>query len=457
MRPLSFLVVFVNASMLLAFTASANISGDAVFKITSHDPSTSSKREGSTFVFRHEDRLYALSSDHVVFRGPAPYRHVLFHPILGTFEVDYLFSDWGRGISLFQFPKTAKDTLQKADIPAWSQLVSQRDFKDVPTRIMGYPAGSHSMLDLDQGLARAPLFISGILSSLNHMAYVQNSYAEYGMSGGPVFLPSGELLGLLSYLLLVGPTGGQTQEWESYSPAPILLIPLSEIQPVLQQFLDTHQYTSLEYVQPETASSVGELRLQTGRVEYSIFYQPGASHLSGVFTKLLPEPKTPKLPFDEKGRCFFRDFQAAMIRQNTPSLEASVPGFHFEKSFKFVPLNQVPITNFHQFVDQSIWANIRPILMWKEPDQKIWSETLKAFIGELDVFIYDRRISPEWKKTLNVMRESFQASVDRSGNRAWLGSSPGAVREVLINMEETPSDLEAFLKRVQLATGAYIE
>ena len=434
------------------------MSENAVVKIRSADPVISQDRQGSGLMFSYSGSVYVLTSDHVIFRGGSPYRHFATSAQWGRRSLSYGFADWGRGIAILKMDSDVADILASGMIPDFQELTGADDQHDVSVQLYGYPANSDTLVSLNQGQASTPLFIYGMVCSLRFMAYIVQSHAEFGMSGGPTFLDDGSFLGVLSHLYLPHDSNepsdvSGTIPWDD---ATILLVPFSQIKDSIADYLKTQIHSDWEYFQPERPVNLGQLIVQTGRMEFNVEKDVKLDIVTSVGIKLLPQVVTPSIPHFETGLSYFRDIQDALVnRSGNPAASGSVVGLHEEKQFRYMKLADAEYVNFHQFAASVYWANVHTIFQFAQPSADDLTSHLKAWLRQVNRLL-DSKITDDEKTILQNLRDSLTLSQSDPTSSAWTVLAPGAVDDVTFD-RQLSGDTEIFLKEAKSWTSQFLQ
>ncbi len=236
MKSLIFVLFFLVCSICWG-----SIDSYPVAKISSGIASAPPSMFGSGIIFRFNNELYVLTSDHVLIRDNSKMSKHAVKFDGGLFAADYIMSDWARRFAILKLKNVPIQTLNDLRISDLQNLITPYNGSSKYV-LIGYPANSQSLQESNVGTWMQ--ITMSTLISFGYSSYLmsKNTLAEFGMSGGPVFedLPSGaKLLGLLSYQIY---KPGQ-DKIDEISPGTILngdytiVVPGVEIKNVIEEVL----------------------------------------------------------------------------------------------------------------------------------------------------------------------------------------------------------------------------
>jgi hypothetical protein len=434
-RNASMATFFLNRTFLIflivIFSApSFGASPTTLVKVYSvHEGSSRPARLGSGMLLKEKGRVFVLTSDHVIYRGAAPYRHRVWNETWGYLEAEYRFADWGRGIALLEISgEVAKPVLASPDVPEFSQLKGEENLQRSQVHVMGYPAESKVVLDHTLGQATGPLFFFGMFSSLRHIAFIEKSLGEYGMSGGPVFYGDSDrgFLGVLSHLMFF--VGSRTEEiGKVLDPsAMVLVVPFSELQEPLRKYFDTGSLAWWEFYQPEVELQPAQQIVRSSHLEFDVRLAPDARDIlwvNEIRATFLDSAATPGRHGQEA-----QDYYG-MIETAFASLPPSVPrtgrftGVRFEDGFHYSEFNRVDLANFPAFVTGTRWSNIRALFLYREPDRQELIQKLGGFVKKIDRILSSDKNDYEAQRWAEL-KSAFENSIKNSRFSDWTVAAP---------------------------------
>ena len=218
---------------LFLASISAWASPDAsVVKITSSSISGGTTFRSSGLAFQRDGKIFVVGSEHGVLHTNDDVVHLLTFSDGTKAKAQYLLSDWGKGLVLLQMTSQAipQGLIQWSDIE--SSLQRPALTGDMAT-LYGYPALSQSPLNVPGSRIENASNTVAALGLVRSTYEISQTYAEYGMSGGPAFLPDGHFLGTITHQVF--DTASQSSStWEAVEPTlsnqqHILVIPAPEV------------------------------------------------------------------------------------------------------------------------------------------------------------------------------------------------------------------------------------
>lgn len=252
----------------------------AVVKISSSWASSPKKYFGSGLLFRKLDKVYCLTSDHILFHTNDQATHFLQRSNREALKARYLISDWGKGLALLEVVGVLD-----SQVPTFEDLGPGTALEGEPITVMGYPYLSESNISFTGGKIQKPVSDQAIFSELPGLIRVTDSYGEFGMSGGPAFNVKNQFLGVLSHQDLTSP--GEPQK-------NLLLIPSTQaVSWIEAYFKDPNgapiHFIETPYQQGGDFSSVasGRLAISVGRYMGNASYQ---AHYSLQKKSATPQP-----------------------------------------------------------------------------------------------------------------------------------------------------------------------
>lgn len=175
-----------------------------VVKVTSYfERNSEAKLEGSGFLFTRDGLLFVLTSDHVVVPTNAPAVHVIENERDDKAEAVFLQANWAYGLALLGVKTERGRSFTDSAYPRFDDLFTYLpiDRADYRYKAMGFPAGSSTLKSIDahRSQNQSP---AGTVLALKSVYGIESMAAEFGMSGGPVFVGDDTFFGLLSHVTL---------------------------------------------------------------------------------------------------------------------------------------------------------------------------------------------------------------------------------------------------------------
>ena len=444
-------LVVLSTSICLGFDKTA------VVKLTSFDDAHSTTLEGSGFLFSYNDRIFVLSSDHVLFRDKQ-HQHRAWNEKWGELRAAFLFADWGRGISLLELVDPPSSMLASGALPSFSELKGAEHINEVPAITYGYPAQTQMLIQDRRGVANS-VWMSTLMASNRQMAFLEGGYAEYGMSGGPVLLQDGRFLGILSHLLF-WVQKRSTEEWNGQKLSPslyVLIVPFAEIQGVLLEYLRRGTLEGVEFVQANEPTLRNQLKVACSHLQFD--------------ARLDDQGFLNSLEVAWKKELTITHFQTSLhevspyiaiegILQSQGLASANVVGVREEDAFHYGSFQQVDISGLHLFIRAIEWSNIRAIFMFRKPEPAALKQVGSGFVKEIDAILAKRPKSEFWQERLVELRNAFQAAAKDPSSMAWTAAHPDGIREILLRApqgEQLDTRIEKLLARVKEFTSRYLQ
>ena len=231
----------------------------AAIKIQSEWKYSEKKYFGSGLLFTRAGKVYCLTSDHVFFHSKKDGVQRLEAPSQPLRRAVFLVSDWAKGLGLLE----VTDPLEpRSDALPKLQDLSPGTFNvGAPLRVVGFPYLAHNPISYLGGKVQEPKFDQGIFAELPFLLQIEDSYGEFGMSGGPVLSRTGEFVGILSHQDLTVP--GQPQK-------NLLLIPAKSAFQWLNDYFNNPQLPPIRWAQSAYEQVGGFETVDSGRLNISV-------------------------------------------------------------------------------------------------------------------------------------------------------------------------------------------
>ena len=204
----------------------------SVVKITSSSISGGTTFRSSGLAFQRDGKVWVVGSEHGVLHTNDDVVHQLTFSDGSKAKAQYILSDWGKGLVLLQV--TSQTT--PPGLIAWADIESSLQRPALAgdtTTLYGYPALSESPLSVPGSQIANATNAVAALGLIRETYEISQTYAEYGMSGGPAFLADGHFLGTITHQIF--DTSSQSSStWEAVEPTlsnqqHILVIPAPEV------------------------------------------------------------------------------------------------------------------------------------------------------------------------------------------------------------------------------------
>ncbi len=372
--------VFVLLILILSSYNSYASIETSVVKVFSGKKDMPFSRHGSGLLFEHNGQYFVLSSDHVIFREGNPYIHKIWNEQIGDQNAEYLFADWGKGICLLKISTlTFPAGFNKNEIISFDNLKSIESYQNSLTHTYGYPALSRTLISDTQGVAQAPLFYWTLLSGLRYIAFLANSWAEFGMSGGPVFDDENNYLGVLSYLQLYD-LQLPPEELEETPPQKgrvILVVPFDHIKEALRAYLETNNLEIWNLWESTVQSTKNEILVYSSHLEFKAVFD---TSLKDITVTYKPKKYTPAIFQTYTGRSYYPQLELLLEAESKLNFNsesrAQLVGMNIEDSYGVVSHHGM-FTSLHQFL--AGYANTRQIFLFREPEPANLAKSLSTF------------------------------------------------------------------------------
>ncbi len=250
MRVLGFSFTFL--CLLISGRMLGTDSDTAVVKVYSW-PESSPNRvfKGSGTLFSYEQEVLVVTSEHVLFHSDSSeYLHEI-----SSEEFDFtrlatslVRVDYGSGIALLRVDRKHPlwSHAEKVAIPLSRFAEFTRKNPSPPAdslTTVGYPTVESNLFRGHDSKLISSRSVHHAIPQAREMVVIQNSYGDFGMSGGALFNGDGQYLGMLTHLGLV-PRKGQrslivvSQEAPEPSFETVLALPAKVILPWLEETLE---------------------------------------------------------------------------------------------------------------------------------------------------------------------------------------------------------------------------
>ncbi len=232
---------------------------------------------GSGFLFQNANKVYCLTSDHVLWHSNTGFVHWIENENFSGISASYLLSDWGRGLALLAVPNLSPSP----DYPKLEELEPDPKVEG-RVRVHGFPFASDELRTAG-GLVVDPAKKLGLFFQQESLILLGASYGEYGMSGGPVFSKdTGHYLGLLSHQSLLPGTDPATD---------LLLIPGSTVVAWLKSYLSGDNFVPVYFAQNTGTQETVKPFIQTRHLELDLGTYMGSGIQAVIFNN--HDPITP--------------------------------------------------------------------------------------------------------------------------------------------------------------------
>ncbi len=192
-----FCVQFLSAQIVFASSVQ-----DFVGKIESFELGNSQRFEGSGLLFKDNDKIYVMTSEHVIARafGNLQYRLKVRNMF---FDLELMTLDWGMGLGLFKIKETESNLQNiqqlKTKITSRAELTAITvPSPGVEVVAAGFPNQSPTLFLSNQGVLESHGQVRGLFVDNVEMLTIRSAATEFGMSGG-VILQSLNPIGIISH------------------------------------------------------------------------------------------------------------------------------------------------------------------------------------------------------------------------------------------------------------------
>ncbi len=236
---------------------------------------------GSGFAFRFQNKIFVLTSDHVIARTNNSFIHTVrgqFLPYTTPSEyiAEYVFADWGRHFAVLALPQLPDQVLNSEYIPNFSELSHSGVIGTF--YVGGYPANSVALAANKSygNVTQTNKYqdFGAQLSSVWEESYIG---AEFGMSGGALYALSNEddhmhLLGILSHQIY-NPASGNLEDLtpgNNLGDNTVISVPFDSIKYVIEDYLTHGSSPYLNFYEQVTSGADIEA-IDTSKLTFNIY------------------------------------------------------------------------------------------------------------------------------------------------------------------------------------------
>ncbi len=175
------------------------------------------ERVGSGILFMKEESYFALTSAHVIFHGDQNERvcHTLHYEDAPSVSGTLLAANFANGLALLRV-KGPGDLMRDGALPFSALEQGAALLPGNEATLAGYPFGSNTSLRDEVSRILNASSNRSILPLVDKVIEVKG-HTEFGMSGGALLTPKGNLLGMVSHQYL-SQQPGQPARQNNYSP-----------------------------------------------------------------------------------------------------------------------------------------------------------------------------------------------------------------------------------------------
>lgn len=218
---------------------------------------------GSGVLLRYQERVFALTSEHVLLHGNGEFCHSVSNEAIGLKQARLAAVDWSAGLALLELTGFHTDI----PLPSITDIDSSGIETNSAMRLMGYPYDYFDQpFSDDQGVVATKFSHRHFLPRAGEVIELTHSHGEFGMSGGPVFDETGQkIAGILShqYLMLAAgerPVVGEYSQTDANAANHLLLIAGDDAKSWVQRALGavtTEQVLTVPFVKDATDQIAG--------------------------------------------------------------------------------------------------------------------------------------------------------------------------------------------------------
>jgi hypothetical protein len=246
----------------------------AAVKISSTWIGTPKKFFGSGLLFKKEKQVFCVTSDHVYFHTNSEATHLISLPGNPPLKARHLIADWGKGMGLLEINSPSSLLAALPDLPSLEELQTETLAVGDSLKVVGFPYLSEEVFSFEAGKVSSLSAGQQIFAEIPFLVRVEESYGEFGMSGGPVISSKGSFSGLLSHQDLTVPGEPQRN---------LLIIPAKTILEWLRDYFANPALAPVRVVQSPSDQASSFMSVQSGRLYISVGRYMGNDAYQAVF------------------------------------------------------------------------------------------------------------------------------------------------------------------------------